>query len=152
MWVDKGSQKYYGKPSLFTLSGSEETRIDDSIQWLWLFAVIRLALISWCLDGKTVVCRNVWEVDPLHHRPVLFAASSPCTKRCSIWKKFSEISVHIWKSNQGTNAMCVCAYSYIYTCVSSRITDCQSRKLSLFQMTPLLRVFSFSIPRALSYT
>lgn len=150
MWGDKGSQKYYGKTSVFILSDSEEIRIADSIQWLCLFAVIRLALTSWLLDDKKVVCKNIWETDPLHHKPVFFAASSMCTKRCSVWRKFfEEISLPIWKSNQGTNTACACVYSFICKCIS----PCsQSRKLSLFQVAPSWRVFPFFILHALSCT
>lgn len=144
MWIDKGNKKYYGK-FVFTLSDSEEIKIADSSQWLCLFIVIGLALITWLLGGKNFFCKKVWEVDLLYHRPVLSAVSSLGTKRCSVWRKFFEgMPAHTWKYKQGTNTVCLFVYSYICTWVSPRITDSQSRKLSLFHMTASLSVFLYS--------
>lgn len=58
-------------------------------------------------------------------------------------EKFFEISVCVWKSNQGTNRVCGCVHSYVCTCVSSHVTGNQSRKPPMFQTAPLLRVFPF---------
>lgn len=107
----------------------------DFVTFRWQESCLQECLRSWSLILE----------------PVFFAALSLCTKGYAVWRNFFEISVCIWKSNLSTNRVCGCVYSYICTCVSPLISDNQSRKLSLFQTVPLLRVFPFFIFWGLSY-